>query len=119
MSPEQQIIIGLCSGIVGVIIGSIVGAFLTAKFTYGYQQRLLEQQLHASEQSHRELLAAQEKAHQEFLTFLDQKILVALLTRWNTTFQKEIFPSLLPVLNKAEEALDRVAADQPKTPSGA
>ncbi|HEY5742077.1 MAG TPA: hypothetical protein VIS99_06000 [Terrimicrobiaceae bacterium] len=58
MSPEEQIIVGLC-GIVGIIVGLILGVFLTATFTYGHRQRILDQQLWASEKSHGDLPSAQ------------------------------------------------------------
>lgn len=68
-----------------------------------FQQKLLTQQLDAQEKSDRELM-----------TWLEKSFLVGILTRWNTTFQKEIYPMISPTLDKLDRAPDKAAGVPPK-----
>jgi hypothetical protein len=96
----------LFQGARGNIVSAVIGGTLVALVTYYLQRRLLAQQLKAQEESHRELM-----------TWLEKNFLVGILTRWNTTFQKEIYPMISPTLDKLDKALDRVAETPPKKPA--
>jgi hypothetical protein len=84
----------LFAGTRGLIIsgasGAIISGYVVARVTFGFQKRLLAQQLEANRKIHEEMLAAQQKGQEEFHKFLaklENDFLVSLLTRWNNTFE--------------------------------
>lgn len=99
MTPPEQILLGLFSGIFGVVVGSIITAWLT----YRFQKRLLDLQLEE-----------QNKSHAQLMKWLHDDFLLGLLTRWNTTFQGEIYPRFDSTLDKLDKALDKVTEEKIK-----
>lgn len=107
----SAIVLTLISGGAGVVVG--------CQLTYQYQKRLLLQQIEAQKvlaDRQIEFLEAQAKkqtetskeAQKQFHDFLEKKILVALLTRWNTTFS-----DILPLLSRAHQVLDKIESQSP------
>jgi len=96
------------AGVGGIVLGALLGSWLTAKFTFDFQKRLLDQQL-----------AAEEKAHRELLVWLEKKFLIGIMNRWNTTFHKEIYPMITPTLDKIDRALDKAEEARSKKQDGA
>jgi hypothetical protein len=58
------------SGVGATLLGTLVGAWISCRLTYGFQQRLLKQQLEFQKALLEQQLAAEQKSHEEYLKVL-------------------------------------------------
>ena len=87
MPPE--ILISIFSALVGVVLG----AWLTAKFTYDFQKKLLDQQLQAARESHAEALKAKQAELEIYWMEMEKRVVFPFL------------PHVLNTMTRLEETL--------------
>jgi hypothetical protein len=63
------------SGVGAALVGTLVGAWISCRLTYGFQKRLLKQQLDFQKALLDQQLAAEQKSHEEYLQYLKKAAL--------------------------------------------
>ncbi len=53
-------------GVGGVVLGALIGAWVGARLTYGFQKKLLKQQMDAEEKSHKLMMSILETGVNSF-----------------------------------------------------